>query len=116
VQFSQRLLTPLSTTETSPIASLLESVTVVFLYTYPTLLEKLMPLLKSLCTHEDLRAIVTLRYHIPGFTPDRADEENELNLYTTLSTSLVRDAVRACVAPATSVAPSDPEDDLVFEC
>lgn len=84
-----------------------------FLYTYPTLLEKLLPLLKRLCTHEDLRAIVTLRYHIPDFTPDRADEENELNFYTSLSNSRVRDAVRACV---TSVAPSDPEDDMVFEC
>ncbi len=96
--------------ESSPIASLLESVTVVFLYTYPTLLEKVVPLLKRLCLQEALRAVVTLRYHIPGGVVDREDKENEFQLYTRMSRSWLSNAVRACAVT------TDPNDEIEMEC
>mmetsp|Transcript_13221 Transcript_13221/g.21903 ORF Transcript_13221/g.21903 Transcript_13221/m.21903 type:complete len:246 (-) Transcript_13221:168-905(-) len=52
--------------DSSPIASILKRVTVVYLYTYPTLLIKLVPLLEMLGNNNNVRAIVTLTYHLPN--------------------------------------------------
>ena len=82
----------------------------VFLYTYPTLLEKVVPLLKRLCLQEALRAVVTLRYHIPGGVVDREDKENEFQLYTRMSRSWLSNAVRACAVT------TDPNDEIEMEC
>ena len=67
--------------ESSPIASLLKRVTVVFLYTYPTLLVKTVPLLDKLCSHGNVRAVVTLRYHLGDEIVEREDTEHEFQLY-----------------------------------
>ena len=69
-----------------------------------------MPLLKRLCSQEALRAVVTLRYHIPDGIVDREDKANEFQLYTRVTRSWISDAVRAC-----AVAP-DPNDDIEMEC
>ena len=51
------------TTETSPLCHDLLSVTVIYLYTYPTLLVQLIPLLAQLFQIGQLRVVVTLTYH-----------------------------------------------------
>ena len=84
--------------------------TVVFLYTYPTLLKKVVPLLKRLCSQEALRAVVTLRYHIPEGVVDREDKANEFQLYTRMSRSWLSNAVRACAVS------TDPDDEIEMEC
>jgi SAM-dependent methyltransferase len=68
----------------------LRSATVVYLYTYPTLLVRLVPLLARLFALGRLRAVVTLTYHLPAALPssdewtaavDRVDTEHDLCLY-----------------------------------
>ena len=44
--------------------SVLRTVTCVFLYTYPTLLQALVPLLEHLITHYNVKRVVTLTYHL----------------------------------------------------
>lgn len=41
------------------------SATIIFLYTYPTLLYQLIPLLIYLMKYGKLRSIITLTYHLP---------------------------------------------------
>lgn len=71
------------------------SATVIYLYTYPTLLVRLVPLLARLFSAEDggggtLRAVVTLTYHLPndGTTRDvtipRVDATHDMQLCTGL--------------------------------
>jgi SAM-dependent methyltransferase len=62
----------------------LPSATVVYLYTYPTLLHKLTPLLARLIQQHKVRAIVTLTYHLPETIaiPDAINVEHHLRLYT----------------------------------
>jgi len=66
----------------------LRHVSCIFLYTYPTLLVKLVPLLSRLTKEGRLRAVVTLTYHLKDedahFVVDRADPEHDLRLYTTV--------------------------------
>jgi SAM-dependent methyltransferase len=52
--------------ESSPLSSDLLSVTVVYLYTFPTLLNRLISLLSSMFSRGKLRAVVTLTYHLEG--------------------------------------------------
>jgi hypothetical protein len=71
--------------ESSPLSSALHSATVVFLYTYPTLLVKLVPLLDRLTdgSHK-VRAVVTLTYHLPEGEA-KIEKENtkyDLRMYT----------------------------------
>jgi hypothetical protein len=63
---------------------MLRSVTVIYLYTYPTLLQKLVPLLRELTHSGQVRTIVTLTYHLPRdiATVERKDEKHELQLYS----------------------------------
>jgi hypothetical protein len=98
--------------ETCTIATRLENVSVVFLYTYPTLLAQVIPLLKRLCSLESLRAIVTLRYHIPNVEADQEDVGQELRWYTcvTPEQQWLRDAVRASTRRKNSM------DELELEC
>jgi hypothetical protein len=76
--------TPSRITGESVLATALRSVTVVFLYTYPTLLTKLVPLLARLTEHGNVRAVVTLTYHLPdeNVTLKQVDKENEFRWYT----------------------------------
>lgn len=60
----------------------LESATVVFLYTYPTLLQSLVPILARL---PNVRACVTLTYHLPHATVVQQDDQNDLRLYSTVT-------------------------------
>jgi hypothetical protein len=87
-------------------------VSVVFLYTYPTLLTQVTPLLRRLCSLESLRAIVTLRYHLPNVEADKEDKIQELRWYTcvTQEQKWLRDAVRA------SIRPVNLDDDIEMEC
>ena len=64
----------------------LQSATVVYLYTYPTLLLRLTPLLSQLVHNHQVRAIVTLTYHLPETTakPDAIHVEHNFRLYTKL--------------------------------
>jgi SAM-dependent methyltransferase len=64
----------------------LQSATVVYLYTYPTLLLRLTPLLSQLVHNHQVRAIVTLTYHLPETTakPDSIHVEHNFRLYTKL--------------------------------
>eukprot|EP00978_Attheya_sp_CCMP212_P034619 scaffold145919_cov51-Attheya_sp.AAC.1 len=80
--------------EDSPLSSLLGSVTVIFLYTFPTLLMKLVPLLERLTTREDeeegdthhnnVRAVATLTYHLPdeNATVQESFPEHEIRVYS----------------------------------
>jgi hypothetical protein len=63
----------------SPLAIALRSVTVVFLYKYPTLLLKLVPLLARLTGKSDVRAVVTLTYQLPykNVTLKEVEEGND---------------------------------------
>ena len=76
------------------------SVTVIYLYTYPTLLVQLIPLLSQLFQIGRLRAVVTLTYHIHQlrqststcsdelewtYDLERINEEHDLCLYTNVS-------------------------------
>lgn len=66
----------------------LRSVTVIFLYTYPTLLDQLIPLLAYLMNLKNtkLRAVVTLTYHIPLTNCNiyKTDPINNLCWYSTI--------------------------------
>jgi hypothetical protein len=79
--------------EDSPLSSLLGSVTVIFLYTYPTLLMKLIPLLERLTTPAEddeegdtnnVRAVATLTYHLPdeNATLQESFPEHEIRVYS----------------------------------
>jgi hypothetical protein len=63
---------------------MLRSVTVIYLYTYPTLLQTLVPLLRELTHSGQVRAVVTLTYHLSSdiATVERKDERHELQLYS----------------------------------
>ena len=56
-----------TSTESSPFYSIMKEVTVIYLYTYPTLLMQLIPLLELVTASPDyaVRAIATLTYHLP---------------------------------------------------
>ena len=71
-------------TDSSPLSKVLRSVTVIYLYTYPTLLMSLIPLLNRLTGLGHVRAIVTLTYHLPGdvATCEKRDEQHDLQLYS----------------------------------
>jgi hypothetical protein len=81
--------------DTSTIGHDLLTATVVYLYTYPTLLIQLLPLLSLLFEIGQLRAVVTLTYHIDNLQQrtdqrwttklDRVDEQLDLCLYTNVS-------------------------------
>ena len=60
------------TTETSPLCHDLLSVTVIYLYTYPTLLVQLIPLLAQLFQIGQLRVVVTLTYHLHELPPPKS--------------------------------------------
>ena len=71
--------------ESSPLSSALRSATVVFLYTYPTLLAKLVPLLECLTDRSNnVRAIVTLTYHLPEGVAkiENENREHDFRMYT----------------------------------
>jgi SAM-dependent methyltransferase len=74
------------------LSNLLQSVTVVFLFTYPTLLKKLVPLLERLMEQEKVSKVVTLTYHLPDdvVTVGRLDEKNDFRLYTRIASQLRR--------------------------
>lgn len=66
-------------------SSALHSATVVFLYTYPTLLAKLVPLLERLTDgSHNVRAVVTLTYHLPQDVSKREmeDRKQDFCMYT----------------------------------
>ena len=67
----------------SVLADKLESCSIVFLYTYPTLLMKLLPLLKHLSS-KSIRAIGTLTYHIPNENAviSKEDTEYDIRIYS----------------------------------
>jgi hypothetical protein len=69
--------------DSSPIAKDILSVSVVYLYTYPTLLNKLVPLLACLF-EKRARAVVTLTYHLPDTvcTIGKVDTDHDFRLYT----------------------------------
>lgn len=75
-------------TDSSALSLLLKNVTCVFLYTYPTLLVKLVPLLVRLTRDGRLTAVVTLTYHFKDedahFVVERADTEHDIRLYTSV--------------------------------
>mmetsp|Transcript_22306 Transcript_22306/g.22620 ORF Transcript_22306/g.22620 Transcript_22306/m.22620 type:complete len:95 (-) Transcript_22306:119-403(-) len=72
----------------SPLAEKLKSVTVIYLYTYPTLLMRLIPLLALLTDDSQgftkCRAIATLTYHIPDdqVLTTKIDQENDIRVYS----------------------------------
>jgi SAM-dependent methyltransferase len=62
-------------------------VTIIFLYTYPTLLLKLIPILSWLFRFGNLRGVVSLTYHIPdkyNATINKYDPTSDLKLYTNI--------------------------------
>jgi hypothetical protein len=71
------------------------SATVVYLYTYPTLLIQLIPLLSRLFEIGRLRAVVTLTYHIHNLQHgadlkwitklENVDDKHDLCLYTNIT-------------------------------
>jgi len=71
--------------ETSSLYEILNSTTVVYLYIYPTLLEKLIPLLSKLTNaSHNTRSVVTSTYHL---TSDQAmskgwDKKNDIQIYS----------------------------------
>ena len=76
----------------SPLSTLLLSATIVYLYTYPTLLKKLVPLLERLMESGKVERVVTLTYHLTDNDDDDAqvtigatDEKNDFRLYTRIS-------------------------------
>jgi predicted ATPase len=60
------------------------SATVIYLYTYPTLLQNLVPLLRELTKSGQVRAVVTLTYHLSSdiATVESKDETHEFQLYS----------------------------------
>ena len=71
--------------DTCPIHHELKSVTVIFLYTYPTLLLKLLPLLAELTSGRyNVRKVVTLTYHLPeeSVILDSKNDEFDFFVYT----------------------------------
>lgn len=67
--------------DSSPLSKLLRSVTVVFLFTYPTLLQSLVPLLDQLTKDGRVRAVVTLTYHLSDEI-ERTESEHDFQLYS----------------------------------
>jgi SAM-dependent methyltransferase len=93
------LVTSFIQPERSRLKNELLSVTVIYLYTYPTLLIQLIPLLSYLFINGQLRAVVTLTYHIHHlqestttnaaqqnwtYELDRISTEHDLCLYTNI--------------------------------
>uniref|UniRef100_A0A7S1DAK3 Uncharacterized protein n=1 Tax=Cyclophora tenuis TaxID=216820 RepID=A0A7S1DAK3_CYCTE len=60
----------------SELVKALESATIVYLYTYPTLLHKLLPLLHRLTHQHQVHSVVTLTYHIPTTTTNNNNANN----------------------------------------
>jgi hypothetical protein len=77
------LLFPL---ESAPLSSDLLSVTVVYLYTFPTLLNRLKSLLSSMFSRGKLRAVVTLTYHLADddrrFVVAKVDHQLDFRSYS----------------------------------
>jgi uncharacterized membrane protein YdfJ with MMPL/SSD domain len=68
----------------SSLVSDVMSATIVFLYTYPTLLTQLIPLLCYLMKYGKVRSLVTLTYHLPTHADlevYRVDNVNNLQWY-----------------------------------
>jgi hypothetical protein len=76
-------------TDSSPISKDLLSVSVVYLYTYPTLLNKLVPLLACLF-EKRVRAVVTLAYHISDSlcTVGKLDTDHDFRLYSSVESQI----------------------------
>jgi hypothetical protein len=72
--------------ESSPLSSDLLSVTVVYLYTFPTLLNRLISLLSSMFSRGKLRAVVTLTYHLQDddrrFVVAKVDDQLDFRFYS----------------------------------
>ena len=71
-------------TDGTPLAGSLKSTTVIFLYTYPTLLVKLIPLLACLTEFHNVRAVVTSTYHLPEdqVETEQINSEHDFRLYS----------------------------------
>lgn len=67
------------TTEGSPL-HMLREVTCIFLYTYPTLLRALVPLLEALSNRFKARRIITLTYHLDELMATLVDSNEEFDL------------------------------------
>ena len=65
--------------ESSQLQSDLLAVTVIYLYTYPTLLIQLIPLLSQLFQSGRLRVVVTLTYHIHQLQQSTATSTGDQN-------------------------------------
>lgn len=61
--------------------------TVIFLYTYPTLLKKLLPLLDQLTKGGQVVRVVTATYHLTNYTAsvEQIDETHDFQLYTRIN-------------------------------
>lgn len=72
--------------DTSPLKQMLDSVTVVYLFAFPTLLSKLGPLLKRL---KHVRAVATLTYHFDKQHAifEKKDEVHDIQVYSKIITS-----------------------------
>jgi hypothetical protein len=68
-----------ATPESSPLRVLREA-TCVFLYSYPTLLNGLVPLLETLSNRFKARRIITLTYHLDERTATLVDSNEEFDL------------------------------------
>lgn len=80
--------------ERTPLANDLLSVTVVYLYTYPTLLVRLAPLLIRLFVKGNLHAVITLTYHLQDVdrvTVKKVDKEYDLRLYTRIEGAQIKE-------------------------
>ena len=76
--------------DTSPLKQMLDSVTVVYLFAFPTLLSKLGPLLKRL---KHVRAVATLTYHFDKQHAifEKKDEVHDIQVYSKIITSWYAD-------------------------
>lgn len=68
----------------SALSDRLKSCTIAFLYTYPTLLTRLIPILSELMKKGKLRAVGTLTYHLPPENVELAkkDDEHDIQIYS----------------------------------
>uniref|UniRef100_A0A6U2NBJ7 Methyltransferase domain-containing protein n=1 Tax=Leptocylindrus danicus TaxID=163516 RepID=A0A6U2NBJ7_9STRA len=76
----------------SVLSDRLKSCTIAFLYTYPTLLTKLIPILSELMKKGNLRTVGTLTYHLPSENADVAqkDEKHDIQIYSKVEATLVQ--------------------------
>ena len=80
-------------TESSPFLRIIKDVTVIYLYTYPTLLMQLIPLLEHLTASPEyaVRAIATLTYHLPEDQVDLVctSEDHDIRMYSHVMTKAI---------------------------